>query len=579
MLKGGSFKPNDGAEKASVQKKDLLTIVFAAFLAALLCIPVQSAYANPLEDAGNAIASFFGLNDAEAQAAYDETAVADGASYTQWEKYLTDSNGQSSTQNIGRIWTDKTVSTEESITLTKTDGTTTGLTLERGSSDFLVMLSALSSTSNLTTASQRPLDIVLVLDRSGSMAEDLATYTYSEIYNINTDGGATYYAKVGNSYVEVDRVTTGWRPQRFDHWELNGQRVEPKTSSSDTTEGHVQFYTRSETSTGISKMSALQEAATRFIEATAVQNQAITDESKQHRISIVSYSSSAQINNAFTVVSGQGTSSLESTVNNLQARGGTQAGLGMQYAQTVMNDARDSAQKVVLFFTDGGPGGTTYDPFDPNVANEAIQNAKTLKDNDTLVYSVGVLDDADTSITNDEINAYMHGVSSNYPHATAYNNLGDRATDKDGKPTEYYKAASSAEDLSNIFNQIAAEVSSLNTGEPTYVEGDDPANGGFLTFYDELGSYMKVDAFTKIVFNDRVFDNPVITESEDDKTVTYRFNDSTVSADDPSNVAHIDITVERSGDADSAAKNNSNAEFLYGFSFLRKDRSQKTGHS
>lgn len=513
-------------------------------LAVSLCIPTQTAYANPLEDAGNAIASFFGLNDAEAQAAYDENAAADGASYTQWENYLTDSNGQFSTQNIGRIWTDKTVSTEENITLTKTDGTTTDLTLERGSSDFLVMLSALSSTSNLTTTSDKPLDIVLVLDRSGSMADDLATYTYNEAYRLNTNGQTTYYAKVGDSYVEVKRVTTGWWPQRFDHWELNGQRVEPKTSANDATEGHIQFYTRSQQSSE-SKMDALKAAATSFIESTATRNEAIVDTSKQHRISIVSYSSSATINNALTAVSGEGTETLKNTVSGLRANGGTQADDGMRSAQTAMNDARPNAQKVILFFTDGEPGDYG---FTDSVANDAIETAKVLKANKTLIYSVGVFGGADTTDTTENFNAYMHGVSSNYPDATTYTNLGERAEN-----SNYYKAADSADDLKNIFSEIASEVSNLTTGEPTHVEGEDPANGGFLTFYDELGSYMKVDAFTKIVFNDRMFENPTVTESEDDSTVTYRFNDSTVSADDPSNVAHIDITVERSGDADSEA--------------------------
>ena len=509
-------------------------------LAVSLCIPTQTAYANPLEDAGNAIASFFGLNDAEAQAAYDESATADGASYTQWEKYLTDSNGQSSTQNIGRIWTDKTVSTEENITLTKTDGTTTDLTLERGSSDFLVMLSALSSTSNLTTTSDRPLDIVLVLDRSGSMADDLVTYAYTEVYSLNNN--RTYY--VQNSDASYQSVTREWTWEGRKWVDSDGVIYEPKTSANDTDASHIQFYTRSQQSSE-SKMDALKAAATSFIESTATRNEAIVDTSKQHRISIVSYSSSATINNALTAVSGEGTEALKNTVSGLRANGGTQADDGMRYAQTAMNDARSNAQKVILFFTDGEPGDYG---FTDSVANDAIETAKVLKANKTLIYSVGVFGGADTTDTTENFNAYMHGVSSNYPDATTYTNLGERAEN-----SNYYKAADSADDLKNIFSEIASEVSNLTTGEPTHVEGDDPANGGFLTFYDELGSYMKVDAFTKIVFNDRMFENPTVTESEDDSTVTYRFNDSTVSADDPSNVAHIDITVERSGDADSEA--------------------------
>lgn len=515
-------------------------------LAVSLCIPTQTAYANPLEDAGNAIASFFGLNDAEAQAAYDENAAADGASYTQWENYLTDSNGQFSTQNIGRIWTDKTVSADENgITLTPV-----GINMPKGDSDFLVMLSALSSTSNLTTTSDKPLDIVLVLDRSGSMAYDLETYTYSETYNVNTNGRTTYYALVDDEYIEIDRVTTGWRPQVFERWELNGIEVEPKTSADDATEGHIQFYTRSQQSSG-SKMDALKAAASSFIEATATRNEAIVDTSKQHRISIVSYASNARIDSPLTAVSGQGATDLENTVNNLRANGGTQADDGMDYAQTAMNDARDNAQKVILFFTDGEPGDYG---FTDSVANAAIQTAKTLKDNGALIYSVGVLDDANTSVTNDEINAYMHGVSSNYPNATAYNNLGDRATDKDGNETQYYKAASSAEDLNNIFNQIAGEVSNLSAGSPTHIEGDDPANGGFLTFTDELGSYMKVDSFTKIVLANREFTLPADGKTTNGNIDTYTFVGQLDPNDPDTSVAHIDITVERSGDADSAAK-------------------------
>lgn len=307
--RGGSFKPNDGATKASTQKKGLLAIALAMLLAVSLCIPTQAAYAGPLEDAGNAIASFFGLNDAEAQAALDESAVADGATYAQWENYLKDSEGNFTTENIGRIWTDKTVSTGN-ITLPASPGGE-DITVAKGTdSDFLVMLSALSSTSNMKTTSNKPLDIVLVLDRSGSMADDLETYTYNATYDVNTNGRTTYYALVDDEYVEIDRVTPGWWSDRFDHWELNGQTVTNKTSATDSAEGHIQFYTRSRQNS--TKMEALQAAANSFIDATATQNGNISDVSKQHRIAIVSYSSNATTNVGFTTALDGGATTLKS---------------------------------------------------------------------------------------------------------------------------------------------------------------------------------------------------------------------------------------------------------------------------
>ncbi len=74
-----------------------------------------------------------------------------------------------STQNIGRIWTDKSVFNDD-YTFTGAIG---GQTVSKGDSDFLVSLSALSSTSNLktVTTTTTPLDIVLVLDQSGSMGD------------------------------------------------------------------------------------------------------------------------------------------------------------------------------------------------------------------------------------------------------------------------------------------------------------------------------------------------------------------------------------------------------------------------
>ena len=107
-----------------------------------------------------------------AAAAQDTVTLVDPATFNSWE---TIQGTRSITQ--GRIWTDKTVSNNEITfspnsplgeagkTVSKTDG-----------SDFLVALSALSSTSSLTKPEPQPIDIVLVLDTSGSMAYDFNGY-------------------------------------------------------------------------------------------------------------------------------------------------------------------------------------------------------------------------------------------------------------------------------------------------------------------------------------------------------------------------------------------------------------------
>lgn len=98
------------------------------------------------------------------QAAAAKTTVADNVTINKWH----DSEAlDDSTKNVGRIWTDKSVSTGN-VELTNKVGASA--TIEKGSkSDFLVGLSALSSTAKIMGQTTVPLDIVLVLDVSGSM--------------------------------------------------------------------------------------------------------------------------------------------------------------------------------------------------------------------------------------------------------------------------------------------------------------------------------------------------------------------------------------------------------------------------
>ena len=97
--------------------------------------------------------------------------VVDPDTTNVWTDY-TRPGGQPSTQNVGRIWTDKSVFDNTYAFKNEDNAGLSGQTIGKGDSDFLVSLSALSSTSNLKemVKTSQPLDIVLVLDTSGSMS-------------------------------------------------------------------------------------------------------------------------------------------------------------------------------------------------------------------------------------------------------------------------------------------------------------------------------------------------------------------------------------------------------------------------
>ena len=370
------------------------------------------------------------------------------------------------TQNVGRIWTDKTVKA-----------------VENGDSDFLTTLSAISSTSD-TTVSGKPLDIVLVLDASGSMKDDMS----------------------GNG--------------------------------------------------GTKRIDALKKAANSFIDTIATQNQGIADESKQHKVAIVKFAGTkstdvgngkdrygynySQTMKKLTLCKGEDAESLKSTIDSISPAGATRADYGLQLAEGISSDRAD-AKKVVVFFTDGSP--TSWDEFENEVANDAINSAKKIKDKGADIYTIGIFSGVNPSAiptadgTSKE-NKFMHAVSSNYPAASSSISVWDEWTINFGARAEnanYYKSATSASELEKIFEEISGSI--IQAGYPTEVHGGyGEHKSGYITFTDELGDFMQVDNFTSVVYNGETFTGPAM--KAEGNVDTYTFTGA---------AANLVITVQHAG--------------------------------
>ena len=362
--------------------------------------------------------------------------VVDYDTSNRWKFWAGGYDGKEvTTQNVGRIWTDKTVKA-----------------VENGDSDFLTTLSAISSTSD-TTVSGKPLDIVMVLDASGSMDDPM------------------------------------------------GKRDDTK------------------------RIDALKTAANSFIDTIATQNESIADPSKQHQVAIVKFAGTystavgnskdrngynySQTMKKLTLCKGEDAESLKSTIDSISPAGATRADYGLQLAEGISSDRAD-AKKVVVFFTDGSP--TSWDEFENEVANDAINSAKKIKDKGADIYTIGIFSGVNPSAeptdgrTSNE-NKFMHAVSSNYPAASSSIsfwrewtiNFGARAENSD-----YYKSATSASELEKIFEEISGSI--IQTGYPTEVHGGyGEHKSGYITFTDELGDFMQVDNFTSVVYNGETF--------------------------------------------------------------------------
>lgn len=440
----------------------------------------------------------FGMSGTTVSAATG--AVADDVTIGHWHDSIAIDD---TTKNIGRIWTDKSVSAGN-IVMGKLDNSGTKTVEKNGDSDFLVGLSALSSAAKIMGQSTVPLDIVMVLDVSGSMDAD-------------------------------------------------------------------------------NKMKTLKKAVNSFIDETARTNSERSNENLRSRISLVKFAGKknnnvgndtyreywntynyTQIVSNYKAYTNDNKAELKNTVNALEPAGATSADYAMDHAKTLVdqskideatNPNRKNVKRIVIFFTDGEPNHESG--FDKSVANTAIQTAKTIK-NDATIYSIGVFKDADAGSTGDKFNSYMHGMSSNYPNATAYNNLGTRATNSDGKPTAFYKAATQASELNNIFNEIQEEI--IATAQsPTEVEaGADPTQSGYVTLVDQLGDYMQVDDLNSLLYaeNQYHYTKKDVTKEGNTTKVTYTFEKEIPDTNHvypTGNLRDIKITVEKADAATALA--------------------------
>lgn len=494
------------------------------------------------------------------QAAAAKNTVADDVTINKWHETLDDS-----TKNVGRIWTDKSVSTGN-VELTNKVGASA--TIEKGSkSDFLVGLSALSSTAKIMGQTTVPLDIVLVLDVSGSM--DDPSGSYEVVYDLNTQNA--YYVLVNGQYQKV-QYWPGSPSSRGWYYSGSNTKVVPKTSADDSNPSHVQFYSST------TKMDLLKTAVNGFIEKAAEKNDNLSDTNKQSRISLVKFAGDKKntVGNdvyglykrnytqivrgykAYTTAEGESNrTELQELVNALKPAGATSADYAMDLAEQLVspktpsnNDAlnpRENAKKIVIFFTDGEPNH--QNGFDRDVANAAINSAKGIK-SVADIYTIGVFGSANASDTTGRFNAYMHGMSSNYPNATAYNNLGERAKDSKGKDTQFYKAATNASELNDIFTEIQEEIVS-SAQSPTHVDqGENPNQSGYITFTDQLGDYMQVDDMNTLLYADKKFKytDKKETTAGDKTTVKYTFDyviPDTNHVYPEGNLKDIVITVEK----------------------------------
>ena len=480
MQAQGDTESRDAVEGGEGMKS---TKHFKAALAAVLMLALSPLFGGAAFAEDSSAATYGG----------NKTAVTDPSTIWDWSGLI-----KSDTSSVGRIWTDKTVSDGEisknGVTISKENG-----------ADFLTALTALSSTSNLSDTATTPLDIVLVLDASGSMDDAMGS-------GDDTKRIAALQS-AANSFID----------------EIAKQNATVKDAAKQHQVAIVKFAGNKTDKVG---------------------NDTYRDGGYRYNYS--------QVMKTLAPCTNDTKGAFSSQVDAIQPAGATNAAAGLELAEG-QTSGRSDVKKIVIFFTDGKP--TTQSAFDPGVASSAVGSAKRMKDAGAAVYSIGIFQGADPAKYPDpqrvyDENNFMHAVSSNYPSATYSEktswwsseyewSFGDRAKGSDGKDAAFYKSATNADELKHVFDDISKEISK-GAGYPTETSEGFEHETGYITFDDQLGDYMQVTDLSKLVYNGTVYGCK--SKTTNGNVDTYHFSGDVHSGLADADLEDVVITVTRSND-------------------------------
>lgn len=371
-------------------------------------------------------------------------------------------------------------------------------TVTKEGDNYKVTLESWATGTVTTTTETKPLDIVLLLDVSGSMDDkysdekidkyvpyDYSWYgglifggyntTNSDLYDYQSTQYGVWHKLSDGTYVtvKVDVQERAWRKDIYTYsYALNGTTTKIEESKGANDPPATQFYYKEATNT--TKLDALKTAVSAFIDNVATN-------SPNSNISIVKFAGDkyrdtegndtykqsgyeynyTQIVKKLTKVDTNGVTALKKAISELKAGGATASDYGLNKAGKALEGAKQ--ERVVILFTDGEPNHNNN--FDKKVATDAVNKArdlKTLKTAKTTIYTVGAFENP-----SDDVNLYMSSVSSNYPNASAqYNKTGKTWTVSNGGSDfgKYYMNATNPVDLLKAFQTISSEVSGGELG-------------------------------------------------------------------------------------------------------------------
>lgn len=440
-----------------------------------------------------------------------------------------------STRYNGRVWSDKSVSTED-VTFTGRNMQST--TVEKGKSNFLVTFSTLATSTQEEGVSQVPVDVVFVIDNSNSMDEDL-TYTQTRL-QATVDAVNTSIAQLmeSNENSRVGIVVYGSSAQTLlplGHYSAmqNGRYISVTGNFSGDNSSSTYFTASGNNSlsmTGGNRGTNIHMGVDRGMDILAGAEEIGTGTSK-HVPALILLSDGAATysgGNDSEWWNPSGSAGNGSNTNDAHA---LKVAMNAQYNKQRVNEhygvtdeSSDYACKVYTIGMGIEQLNTGWDRSNYYRAQMALNPGAHLTDNNDVANDIE--ETWDWYINGKEVNTGswwnpnykttytpdLDGYTFNHPSTNdittiAYN---------DG-----YYSAEKAEDVTNVFDDITSSIVTSRPQVPTEVTGDNPVSDGYITYTDPIGEYMHVDSMKSLIWAGQEFTDPA--QVDDNGTVTYTF--------------------------------------------------------
>ena len=386
----------------------------------------------------------------------------------------------------------------------------TGKTVEANDNGtFTITLETFAEGSSSYEDKTKPADIVLVLDRSGSMNEpyvptESRTWTTNDIRNSDID----LYYREWNSY-------QGW----YDYYGplyVSGGRIYGNMVAGGSGRKNI-----GSSYTGVLyhdiKLDAMKDALYDFIEQMDI-NDRIGPNGQQrtkrlgNRIAIVTFSASSNPysststpvnsltylgNSSLDINNTTGITTLNNSVRNISASGGTGVDSGINRASSLLGSDANRLKTVVVF-TDGIPGQGSWSGNGTTIANNAINYANSIKGTDgtkATVWTIGVFEDmnADDKAKTD---TYMNRVSSNYVNVT------DMTTSATAVDTKYYIEVGEGQSLADAFKAVAEASGGSDSGADSNTQIKDGVTSSFVLPDDATAESINLSYYTQAISAD-----------------------------------------------------------------------------